>query len=101
MVPPVDLAPVQNPQGSPYTIEKFIKNGAKVFQDTTDPEKAEVTWTVNMLKSFRAMEVSEVHWVQHASWMFEDAATFSWDSALRTDFAGRVWEKFKEVFIVM
>ena len=47
-------------QGSTYTLEKFIKNGAKVFKGTTDPEKAEA-WTLNMLKSFRAMEVSEAH----------------------------------------
>ena len=50
-------APVpNNHNGNHYTLEKFIKNGAKVFTGTTDPEKAEA-WTLNMLKSFRAMEV--------------------------------------------
>ena len=55
--------PVQNNNGNHYTLEKFIKNGAKVFTGTTDPEKAEA-WTLNMLKSFRAMEVPEAHWVR-------------------------------------
>ena len=46
----VDL-PVQNHHKNYYTLEKFIKNGAKLFTGTTDPEKAEA-WTLNMLKSF-------------------------------------------------
>ena len=62
--PPVAVdVPVQNHHGNHYTLEKFIKNGAKVFTGTTDPEKAEA-WTLNMLKSFRAMEVPEAHWVR-------------------------------------
>ena len=51
-VPPVV---VQNYQGNPYTLEKFIKNRAKVCKGTTDPKKAEA-WMLNILKSFRAME---------------------------------------------
>ena len=30
----------QPSKGSIYTLEKFIKNGAKAFKGTTDPEKA-------------------------------------------------------------
>ena len=47
---PVEVQ-VQPAQGSIYTLEKFIKNGAKAFKGTTDPEKAEA-WMLNMLKSF-------------------------------------------------
>ena len=75
-VPPVAVeVPVQNNNGNHYYLEKFIKNGAKVFTGTTDPEKAEA-WTLNMLKSFWAMEVPAAHWVRLASCMFEDAAAF-------------------------
>ena len=53
--PPVAVdVPIQNYHGNHYTFEKFIKNGAKAFKGTTDPEKAEA-WTLNMLKSFWAM----------------------------------------------
>ena len=62
--PPVAVdVPVQTHNGNCYTLEKFTKNGAKVFTGTTDPEKAEA-WTLNMLKSFWAMEVPEAHWVR-------------------------------------
>ena len=74
--PPIAVeVPVQNHNGNHYTLEKFIKNGAKVFTGTTDPEKAEA-WTLNMLKSFRAMEVPEAHWVRLASCRLEDKAAF-------------------------
>ena len=75
--PPVAVeVPVPNNQnGNHYTLEKFIKNGAKVFTGTTDPEKAEA-WTLNMLKSFRAMEVPEAHCVRLASCRLEDKAAF-------------------------
>ena len=81
-----------------------MKNGAKIFKGTTDPEKAEA-WTLNMLKSFRAMEVPEEHWVRLASCMFEESAAFWWDAALRSDFVDRefntiTWEEFMEVFNV-
>ena len=70
--PPVAVnVPVQNNNGNHYTLEKFIKNGAKVFTGTTDPEKAEA-WTLNMLKSFRVMEVLEAHWVRLATCRLED-----------------------------
>ena len=40
--PPIAVeVPVQNHYGNHYTLEKFIKNGAKAFKGTTDPEKAE------------------------------------------------------------
>ena len=65
----------QPSQGSMYTLEKFIKNGAKAFKDTTDPEKAEA-WMLNMLKSFRAMEVPEEHWVRLASCRLEEVVAF-------------------------
>ena len=55
-VPPV----MPPPQYGLFTLEKFIKNGAKAFKGTIKPEKAEA-WTLNMLKSFRAMEVPENH----------------------------------------
>ena len=84
-VPPVV---VQNYQGNPYTLDKFIKNGAKAFKGTTDPKKAE-TWMLNMLKSFRAMEVPEAHWVRLAPCMFDESAAVWWDSALRSDFVQR------------
>ena len=86
--PPIAMeVPVQNHHGSPYTLEKFIKNGANVFKGTTDPEKAEA-WTLNMLKSFRAMEVPEAHWVRLASCRLEDKAAFWWETAQRSSFVG-------------
>ena len=103
--PPIAVeVPVQNHHGSPYTLEKFIKNGAKVFNGTTNPEKAEA-WTLNMFKSFRAMEVPEAHWVRLASCMFEEAAAFWWDSAQRSNFVGREFNtilrgEFMDVFNV-
>ena len=65
----------QPSQGSIYTLEKFIKNGAKAFKGTTDPEKAEA-WTLNMLKSFLVMEVPKEHWVRLASCRLEEATAF-------------------------
>ena len=101
----VPLVVVQNFQGNHCTLEKFMKNVAKVFKGTTDPEKAEA-WTLNMLKSFRAMEVPEVHWVRLATCMLEEAAAFLWEAAMRSDFIGRelntiTWMEFMEVFNVM
>ena len=46
-VPPI----MPPPQHGHFTIEKFMKNGAKAFKGTTEPEKVEA-WTHNMLKSF-------------------------------------------------
>ena len=103
--PPIAVeVSVQNHNGNHYTLEKFIKNGAKVFTGIADPEKAEA-WTLNMLKSFRAMEVPEAHWVRLASCMFEEAAAFWWDSAQRSSFVGREfnsisWGEFMDVFNV-
>ena len=73
-----------------------------MFKGTTDTEKAEA-WTLNMLKSFRAMEVPEAHWVRLASCMFEEAAAFWWDSAQRSNFVGREFNtislgEFMDVF---
>ena len=64
IVPPA-AAPVQL---GIFTLEKFLKNGAKYFKGTTEPDKAEA-WTLNMLKTFRAMEVPENHWVRLASYI--------------------------------
>ena len=103
--PPIAVeVPVQNHIGNHYTLEKFIKNGAKVFTGTTDPEKAEA-WTLNLLKSFRAMEVPEAHWVRLASCMFEEATAFWWDSTQRSNFVGRefntiTWGEFMDIFNV-
>lgn len=88
IVPQAAPLHVQNPQGGVYTLEKFIKNETKVFKGTTDLEKAKA-WTLNMLKSFRAMKVIGQHWVRLASCMFEDATAFQWDSAVVTNFVGR------------
>ena len=59
-----------------------------------------------MLKSFRAMEVPEAHWVRLASCRLEDKAAFWWETAQRSSFAGRefhtiTWEEFIDVFNVM
>ena len=103
-LPVVVDVPVQNHHGNHCTLEKFIKNGAKAFKGTTDLEKAEA-WTLNMLKSFRAMEVPEAHWVRLASCMFEEGVAFWWDSAQRSSFVGRefdtiTWGEFIDVFNV-
>lgn len=74
----VPLLVVQNLQGNPYTIEKFIKNGANVFKGTTDPKKA-AAQTMNMLKSFRVIEFPEALRVRLVSFMSEDVAAFWWD----------------------
>ena len=42
-----------------------------------------------MLKSFRAMEVPEAHWVRLASCRLEEAAAFWWETVQRSSFAGR------------
>ena len=85
-----------------FTLEKFIKNGAKAFKGTIEPEKAEA-WTLNMLKSFRAMEVPENHWVRLASCMLEEEAGFWWEAVQRTNFVNRqfdtiTWAEFMDVF---
>lgn len=51
---------VQDPQGGVYTLEQFIKKLTKAFKGTTYLEKVEA-WTLNMLNSFRAMEVLKEH----------------------------------------
>lgn len=61
-----------------YTMEKFTNNGAKYFKGTTKPNKIEA-WTLNMLKTFRAMEIPESHWVSRASYMVEEEAAFWWE----------------------
>ena len=58
-----------------------------------------------MLKSFRAMEVPENHWVRLASCMFEDEAAFWWEATLRSTFVDRqfdtiTWAEFMEAFNV-
>ena len=63
-------------------------------------------WILNMFKSSRAIEVSEVHWVRLATSMLEDAVAFWWEAAMRADFVGRklniiTWMEFMEVFNVM
>ena len=98
-------APVQlQVQVGQYTLEKFIKNGAKSFKGSTEPQEAE-SWTLNMLKSFRAMEVPENHWVRLASCRLEEEAAFWWEAAQRTNFVGRAletitWAEFIEAFNV-
>lgn len=57
------------------------------------------------VKSFRAMEVPEAHWVRLASCMFKDSVAFWWDSTLRANFIRRefntiTWAEFMEVFNV-
>lgn len=49
-----------------YTLEKFIKNSVKYFKGSFEPDKAKA-WIQNMLKTFRAMEVLENHWVRVAT----------------------------------
>ena len=98
---PVPLVMPQSQYGL-FTLEKFIKNGAKAFKGTTEPEKAEA-WTLNILKTFRAMEVPENHWVRLASCMFEEEAGFWWEALQRTNFVGRqfdtiTWAEFIDVF---
>ena len=90
------------PQYGLFTLEKFIKNGAKAFKGTTELEKEEA-WTLNILKTFRAMEVPENHWVRLASCMLEEEAGFWWEAVQRTNFVGRqfdtiTWAEFIDVF---
>ena len=59
-----------------------------------------------MLKSFRAMEVPEAHWMRLASCRLEEAAAFWWETVQRSSFPGRefntiTWEEFIDVFNVM
>lgn len=44
LIPQAVPGHVQNPKGGVYTLEKFIKNGAKIFKGTTNPEQVEA-WT--------------------------------------------------------
>ena len=98
-------APIQLPAiVGQFTLEKFIKNGAKSFKGSTEPQEAE-SWMLNMLKSFRAMEVPENHWVRLASCRLEEEAAFWWEAAQRTNFVGRAletitWAEFIEAFNV-
>ena len=97
-VPPV----IPPPQYGLFTLENFIKNGAKAFKGTTEPEKAEA-WTLNILKSFRAMEVPEIHWVGLASCMLEEEARFWCEAVQWTNFMNRqfdtiTWAEFMGVF---
>lgn len=55
--------------------EKFMKNGAKYFKGTTETNKAEA-WTLNVLKTFKVMELPENHWIRLTSFMFEEKAAF-------------------------
>lgn len=55
VIPPIALA-----QLGIYTLEKFIKNGAKYFKGTIEPDKAEA-WTLNTLKMFRAIDLPLAH----------------------------------------
>ena len=85
-----------------FSLEKFIKNGAKAFKGMKEPEKAEA-WTLNMLKSFWAMEVPGNHWVRLASCMLEEEAGFWWEAVQRTNFVNRqfdtiTWVEFMDVF---
>ena len=84
---PVPLVMPQSQYGL-FTLEKFIKNGAKAFKGTTELEKAEA-WTLNILKTFRAMVVPKNHWVRLASCMLEEEAGFWWEAVQRTNFVGR------------
>lgn len=43
LIPQAVPGHVQNPKGGVYTLE-FIKNGAKIFKGTTNPEQVEA-WT--------------------------------------------------------
>lgn len=58
-----------------FTLEKFIKNGAKYFKGTAEPHMAK-TWVINRLKTLRAMEVPGNHWVRLGSYMFEEEVVF-------------------------
>lgn len=53
---PVPLVAAPHQPGL-FTLEQFIKNGAKAFKLTKEHEKAKA-WTLTILKTFRAMEVS-------------------------------------------
>lgn len=55
VIPPIVLA-----QLGVYTLEKFIKNGVEYFKGTRETDKAKA-WTLNTLKTFRAIEVHENH----------------------------------------
>lgn len=55
-----------------------------MFKGTTDSEQVEA-WTLNMLKSFKTMEVLEEHWMRLTSCIFEEASTFWWEFALVTN----------------
>lgn len=46
-------------------------------------------WTLNMLKTFRVMEVPENHCIRLTSFMFEEKATFWGEETQRSIFVGR------------
>lgn len=58
-----------------FTLEKLIKNGAKSFNGSIEPAKAK-GWTLNILMTFRAMEVVENHYVKQLSSVLEEEAAF-------------------------
>lgn len=68
-----------------FTLEKFIKNGAKALKGTIEPEKGEA-WTLNILKTFKAVEVPGIHQVKVASYMLDEEAAFWWEVVQRTNF---------------
>lgn len=93
-----------------FTLEKFIKNGAKALKGTIEPEKGEA-WTLNILKTFKAVEVPGIHHVEvpgiHqvkvASYMLDEEAAFWWEAVQRTNFVWRQldtisWVEFIDVF---
>lgn len=81
---PVPIVTIPHQSGL-FTLEKFIKNGAKALKGTIEPEKAKA-WTLNILMTFKAVEVPEIHQVRVAFYMLDEKATFWWDAVQRTNF---------------
>lgn len=54
-----------------YTVEKFQKNGAKVFKGGSDPMKAE-SWIDIIKKAFKAMSVPHCHQARLATCMLQE-----------------------------
>lgn len=98
---PVPIVTVRHQFGL-FTLEKFIKNGANALKGTIEPEIGEA-WTLNILKTFKAVEVPGIHQVKVASYMLDEEATFSWEAVQRTNFVWRQldtisWVEFIDVF---
>lgn len=79
-----------------------MKNGAKYFKGTIETNKAEA-WTLNVLKTFKVMELPENHWIRLTSFMFEEKAAFQWEAAQRSTFARCefrtiTWPEFTDAF---